>query len=329
MRCRGMAPAPRRRYESTLRGESGESGEAMNDQSDRERALAGLGYGIAAYLIWGLLPAFMRLLVAVPPVEILAHRIVWSVLLLAGVVTLVRGWPKVAAVLRAPRLLGVMTLTALLIAGNWLLYIWAVNSAHVIETSLGYFINPLLNVALGVVVLGERLGRAQLVSVALAGAGVLYLGLAQGGVPWIALGLAISFSLYGLVRKMAPVDPLTGLFAETLLLAPAALTLLLYLGAEGRGTFGGDTATSGLLIASAMLTAGPLLMFAAAGKRLRYATIGLLQYIAPTMQFLLAVLLFREPLTEAHFVAFPLIWLGLAIFAYDAVAKARVPGVVR
>ncbi|MDO9488995.1 MAG: EamA family transporter RarD, partial [Sphingomonadaceae bacterium] len=238
----------------------------MNDQSDRKRALAGLGYGIAAYLIWGLLPAFMRLLVAVPPVEILAHRIVWSVLLLAGVVTLMRGWSRVVAVLRTPRLLGVMTLTALLIAGNWLLYIWAVNSAHIIETSLGYFINPLLNVALGVVVLGERLGRAQLVSVALAGAGVLYLGLAQGGVPWIALGLAISFSLYGFVRKMAPVDPLTGLFAETLLLAPAALTLLLYLGAEGRGSFGGDPATSGLLVASAALTAGPLLMFAAAGK---------------------------------------------------------------
>ncbi len=301
----------------------------MNDQADRERALAGLGFGLAAYAIWGLLPAFLKLLVAVPPVEILAHRIVWSVLLLAGVVTLARGWPRAVAVLRTPRLLGVLVLTALLIGGNWLLYIWAVNSAHVIETSLGYFINPLLNVALGVVVLGERLGRAQLVSVALAAAGVLYLGLAQGGVPWISLGLAVSFSLYGLVRKMAPVDQLTGLFAETLLLAPAALVLLLALGAQGRGSFGADAGTDLLLLASAALTAAPLLMFAAAGKRLRYATIGLLQYIAPTMQFLLAVLLFREPLAPAHLIAFPLIWTGLAIFALDALAKSRAPGVVR
>lgn len=301
----------------------------MNDQTDRDRALAGLGFGLAAYTIWGLLPAFLKLLVAVPPVEILAHRIVWSVLLLGAVVTMVRGWPRAMAVLRAPRLLGVLVLTALLIGGNWLLYIWAVNSAHVIETSLGYFINPLLNVALGVLVLGERLGRAQLASVALAGAGVLYLGLAQGGVPWISLGLAISFSLYGLVRKMAPVDPLTGLFAETLLLAPAALVLLLTLGAQGRGSFGADGATDLLLLASAALTAGPLLMFAAAGKRLRYATIGLLQYIAPTMQFLLAVLLFREPLSPAHLVAFPLIWTGLAIFALDALAKSRAPAIVR
>ncbi len=301
----------------------------MNDQTDRDRALAGLGFGLAAYTIWGLLPAFLKLLVAVPPVEILAHRIVWSVLLLGAVVTMVRGWPRAMAVLRAPRLLGLLVLTALLIGGNWLLYIWAVNSAHVIETSLGYFINPLLNVALGVLVLGERLGRAQLASVALAGAGVLYLGLAQGGVPWISLGLAISFSLYGLVRKMAPVDPLTGLFAETLLLAPAALVLLLTLGAQGRGSFGADGATDLLLLASAALTAGPLLMFAAAGKRLRYATIGLLQYIAPTMQFLLAVLLFREPLSPAHLVAFPLIWTGLAIFALDALAKSRAPAIVR
>lgn len=295
----------------------------INEQADRDRTLVGLGFGIGAYLVWGLLPAFMKLLVAVPPVEILAHRIAWSVLLLGGVVTAVGGWPRVTAVLRTPRLVGVLALTALLIAGNWLLYIWAVNSAHVIETSLGYFINPLLNVALGVVVLGERLGRAQLVSVVLAAAGVLYLGLAQGGVPWIALGLAISFSLYGLVRKMAPVDPLTGLFAETLLLAPAALALLLTLGAQGRGSFGHDTTLSLLLVASAALTAVPLLMFGGAGKRLRYATIGLLQYIAPTIQFLLAVLLFREPLRDAHLIAFPLIWAGLAIFAIDALRAER------
>ncbi len=295
----------------------------MNEEAARDRATTGLFYGLAAYGIWGLLPAFMKLLVTVPPVEILAHRIIWSALLLGIVVSVVRGWRQVAAVLRSARLVGVLIVTALLIGGNWLLYIWAVNSGHVLESSLGYFINPLVNVALGVAVLGERLGRVQLVAVAFAAAGVLYLGLAQAGVPWISLGLAVSFSLYGLFRKMAPVDPLTGLFVETLLLAPASLALILYLGRLGTGSFGVDTHIDLLLLLSGALTAAPLLMFSAAAKRLRYATLGLLQYIAPTMQFLLAVFAFHERLTHAHLVAFALIWTGLAIFAGQALRAER------
>ena len=295
----------------------------MQQQSDQDRATVGLLYGLTAYGIWGLLPAFMKLLVTVPPVEILAHRIIWSGLLLGGVVTAVRGWRQVGAVLRSARLVAVMVLTALLIGGNWLLYIWAVNSGHVLEASLGYFINPLVNVALGVAVLGERLGRVQRVAVGFAAAGVLYLGLAQGGVPWISLGLAISFSLYGLFRKMAPVDPLTGLFVETLLLAPASLTFILYLGRLGTGSFGTETHIDLLLLVSGVLTAAPLLMFSAAAKRLRYATLGLLQYIAPTMQFLLAVFAFHERLTPAYLVAFVLIWTGLAIFAAQALRAER------
>jgi chloramphenicol-sensitive protein RarD len=294
---------------------------AMHPRPARPPAATGLLLGLGAYGIWGLLPAFLKLLGAVAPTEILAHRILWSLLLLGAIIAIARRWEAVAAVLRSARLLGVLLLTATLIGGNWLLYIWAVNSAHVLETSLGYFINPLLNVALALLVLGERLSRAQAAAVALAAAGVLYLGIAQGGVPWISLGLAVSFGLYGLFRKMAPVDPLTGLFVETLLMAPAAILYVALLG--GAGSFGHEPTGSLLLVLSGVLTAVPLLMFAAAAKRLRYATIGLLQYLAPTMQFLLAVLAFGEPLTRAHGVAFAFIWIGLAIFAADALRAER------
>lgn len=295
----------------------------MNGQSEQDRVVTGLLLGLGAYLVWGLLPAFLKLLAEAPPLQILAHRIVWSALLLAAVVTAARRWRKVAVALRTPRLLAILAVTAALIAGNWLIYIWAVNSGHVLETSLGYFINPLLNVALGVLVLRERLAPAQLAAVALAAAGVIYLGFAQGVVPWVSLGLAVAFGLYGLLRKMAPVDPLSGLFVETLLLTPAALGFLLMLAAQDHGSFGADLRLSLLLVASGAVTAAPLLMFAAAGKRLRYATIGLLQYVAPTLQFLLAVLAFGEALTAAHLVAFGLIWAGLAIFATDALRAER------
>lgn len=293
----------------------------MDNRSNQERATAGLLFGLGAYSIWGLLPIFMKLLTAVPAVEILVHRVIWSALLLALIVTGARGWRQVAATFRSLRLLGTLAVTALLIGGNWLLYIWAVNNGHVLETSLGYFINPLLNVALGVIVLRERLGRAQVAAVALAAAGVLYLGIAQGGVPWISLTLAVSFSLYGLFRKMAPVDPLTGLFVETLLLAPASLGVVFHIGAGNH--FGQDAQLSLLLVAAGVLTAVPLLLFAAAGKRLRFTTLGLLQYLAPSMLFLLAVLVYHEPLTHAHLVAFVLIWIGLAIFATDALRAER------
>lgn len=295
----------------------------MNMKSADAPLSAGLVLGLGAYLIWGLLPAFLKTLSSVSPAEVLAHRILWSALLLGGIVVIGRRWGPVAAALRSPRVLGVLALTAALIGGNWLLYIWAVNGGHVLETSLGYFINPLLNVALGMAVLGERLGRVQLFAVLLALAGVLYLALAQGALPWIALALATSFGLYGLLRKMAPVDALSGLLIETLLLAPAALLFAVYLGATGEARFGGDVSVSLLLVSAGAVTAIPLLMFAAAAKRLRFATLGLLQYVAPTMQFLLAVFAFGEALTPAHLVAFALIWSGLAVFAADAINGER------
>lgn len=286
----------------------------------RSDAAVGVVFGLGAYFIWGFLPLYMKAVASVPAPEVLAHRIIWSLLLLAGLVAARRRWQPLLALARDPRTIFLLGITALLIGVNWLIYIWAVNSGHVLDTSLGYFINPLVNVALGVVVLRERLRKAQVGAVLLATLGVGTLAVAQGSLPWISLALAFSFSLYGLIRKMAPADPLTGLLAETALLAPLAL---IYLATFGGGSFGRSTSIDLLLVLSGLATAAPLLMFAAAGKRLRYATLGVLQYIAPTIQFLLAVLLFEEPLSAAHVVTFACIWAGLAIYAADAVAAVR------
>jgi chloramphenicol-sensitive protein RarD len=286
----------------------------------RNEAALGVVLGLGAYLTWGFLPLYMKAVASVPAPDILAHRVIWSLLLLVGVVAVMRRWQPLAALARDPRTLGLLGLTALLIGVNWLTYIWAVNAGHVLETSLGYFINPLVNVALGVFVLRERLRPAQVGAVGLAATGVIILAIAQGSLPWISLALAFSFSLYGLIRKMAPADPLTGLLAETALLAPLSL---IYLATLGAGSFGKSASIDALLIFSGLATALPLLLFAAAGKRLRYATLGLLQYLAPTIQFLLAVLLFKEPLSGAHLITFACIWGGLAIYAADAVRAAR------
>ena len=238
----------------------------------RNEAALGVLFGLGAYFTWGFLPLYLKTLVSVPATEVLAHRVIWSLLLLAAVVAAMRRWQPLVALARDPRTIVLLGITSLLIGVNWLIYIWAVNSGHVLETSLGYFINPLVNVALGVIVLGERLRKAQIGAVSLAAAGVVILAVAQGSLPWISLALAFSFSLYGLIRKMAPADPLTGLLAETALLAPLAL---IYLVTLGGGSFGQSGSIDLLLILSGAVTAAPLLMFAAAGKRLRYATLGL------------------------------------------------------
>ena len=287
----------------------------------RSQGAIGVAFGLGAYFTWGFLPLYLKAVASVPAVEVLAHRVIWSLLLLAALVVAMRRWQPLVRLARDPRTLMLLGLTSLLIGVNWLIYIWAVNSGHVLETSLGYFINPLVNVALGVLVLRERLRKAQIGAVSLAALGVAILAIAQGSLPWISLALAFSFSLYGLIRKMATADPLTGLLAETALLAPVALA---YLAMIGGGRFGaGSLSIDLLLILSGVVTAAPLLMFAAAGKRLRYATLGLLQYIAPTIQFLLAVLLFKEELGTAHLVTFACIWVGLAIYAADAVRVTR------
>jgi chloramphenicol-sensitive protein RarD len=284
-----------------------------------ERA-RGVAYAVSTYLAWGLLPLYFKALRPVPAVEVLAHRVVWSLLLLSAVLASRSGVRGFAAPFRR---LPLLAATTALIATNWLVYIWAVQSGRVLEASLGYFVNPLVNVLLGVVFLGEALSARQRGAVALAGAGVLVLVLRAGAFPWIALVLAASFGLYGLLRKRAAIDPVGGLLAETALLAPPAIAYLAFRAASGAGAFGTAPGTSFLLAAAGPITALPLVGFGLAVHRLRLSTMGLVQYLAPTGQFLLAVLLYREPFGPAHAVAFALIWTSLGLYSWDAVARSR------
>ncbi|MBB5684519.1 EamA family transporter RarD [Sphingobium boeckii] len=286
-------------------------------------ARAGLIYGLGAYLIWGLLPAFFKLLHAVSPGEIVGQRVLWSLLFIAGLVALRRSLPALRRALANPRVIGFLAISAMLIGVNWLIYVWAVINGHVLAASLGYFLNPLINVALGMIFLKERLGRVQMASVVLAAIGVAILALGASEGLWISLGLAFTFGFYGLVRKIAPVEALEGLAIETLILAPFALGWLLWLG-QGDGLVFGETTSLSLLLAfGGVLTAVPLLLFAAAARRMPYAELGLLQYVAPTLQFLLAVIAYGEPMTQAHVICFAFIWTGLAIYAAGNVAELR------
>jgi len=282
----------------------------------------GLLLGIGAYVSWGVLPLYFHLLVGVPALQILAHRVLWSVLLLVPLVLVLRRVPAILAAARGRTLL-LLVASAALIAVNWLVYIWATTHGHVLESSLGYFINPLVNVALGVAVLGERLRRMQAVAIGIAGLGVLVLAVTGGGMLWIALALALSFGFYGLLRKVAAIDALGGLTVETLLLAPFAAAVLLSASHAGTNVFGQDPRHDWLLVAAGAVTALPLLMFAAAARRMSYATLGLLQYLAPSLQFLQAVLLFGEPVHLQHIITFVLIWSGCALYVWDSLRAAR------
>lgn len=282
----------------------------------------GIVYAVSAYLIYGFMPIYFKLLAAVPPGETMAHRLVWSVLLLAAIVTASRRWNQVRAALAMPRAPLILMATATLIGVNWLLYIWAVINGHVLETSLGFFIIPLVTVVLGVVALGERLRRAQMVAVGLAGVGVAALAIGQGGNLWISLVLVTSFGIYGLARKVTSIDALSGLLIETALLAPIGLAWLAWVTARGGGAFGADRFTDLLLVFTGVVTALPLLLFIEAARRMPYSLLGPFQYIGPTLQFLQAVLLFGEPFTALHLFTFGCIWTGLAIFAVDGLRSA-------
>ncbi|MEI9852861.1 MAG: EamA family transporter RarD [Sphingomonas sp.] len=282
----------------------------------------GLALGVSAYALWGVLPAYLRLLNGVPAEQVLAHRVLWSLVLLVAVVAALRRVRSVAAAVRGRTLLLLLASSAL-IAVNWLVYIWAVQHAHVLEASLGYFINPLVNVALGLALLGERLRRVQAVAIGVAAAGVAILAVSGGGSIWVSLALALTFGTYGLVRKVVAIDALGGLTVETLLLAPFCLAIVFHAAGTGQGAFGQSFGIDLLLVLAGPVTAAPLLLFAAAARRMPYSTLGLLQYIAPTLQFLQAVLLFGEPLRPAHLVTFALIWAGCALYAWDSLRAAR------
>ncbi|MET0307280.1 MAG: EamA family transporter RarD [Sphingomonas sp.] len=287
----------------------------------------GLALGISAYALWGVLPLYLHLLKDVPALQVLAHRVLWSLLLLAVIVAVLRKGSAILAAARQGRTLLLLTASALLIGVNWAVYIWAVQTDHVLEASLGYFINPLVNVALGVAVLGERVRRIQGVAIAIAAIGVLVLAFDGAGSLWIPLTLAASFGLYGLVRKIAAIDALGGLTVETLLLAPVCAAWLAYAASTGEGAFGHSRHLDTLLVLAGAVTATPLLLFAAAARRMPYATLGLLQYIAPSLQFLEAVLLFGEPVHTVHLVTFALIWSGCALYAWDSVRAFRAPAI--
>ncbi|HTG37603.1 EamA family transporter RarD [Sphingomonas sp.] len=284
----------------------------------------GLFQASGAYLIWGLLPLYFLLLKVVDAGEIVANRVVWSLALLFAIVALMRRGGRLRLALSSGRTLRLLTLSAALISVNWLVYIWSVQHAHVLEASLGYFLNPLVNVVLGVLVLRERLSRPQMAAVVLAALGVLVLALEAGDGLWISLTLAITFGLYGLVRKVAPVESIEGLTIETLVLTPFAIAYLLWLGGRDALTFGDDMVTTALLVVAGVVTAIPLLLFAAGARRLPYSVLGLLQYLAPTLQFLLAITLLGEHMTTAHAICFALIWSGLAVFVMGSIRRPRV-----
>ena len=288
----------------------------------RQESLIGTAAALGAFGIWGVAPIYFNFVKAASPLEVLAHRIVWTVLLMAGLLLLPGPRRALRALLASRRWL-VYLLTTTLISGNWLLFIWAVTHQRILEVSLGYFINPLVNVLLGVTFLHESLNRRQLAAVLLAIVGCANLVLGYGALPWVSLTLAISFGIYTLVRKKAAIDPVVGLLVETALLAPLALAYLLWLGHFGLGQFGAGWAMTLLLLASGAVTGVPLVLFMYGAQRLTLSTIGLLQYLAPTMHFLVAVLLYREPFTTAHMVTFACIWAGLALYSYDAAVRAR------
>ena len=296
----------------------------MQPENAREgsRAWVGVAYAAGAYLCWGLFPLYFRALHGVPAPEILAHRIAWSVAFLLLVVTVRRHWPELRRQL-SPGVVGRLAVSAALISANWLIYIWAVNAEHVLDASLGYFVNPLVSVLLAVVFLREPLSRRQIVAIALAAVGVLFLVIRAGRFPWVALSLALTFGLYGLIRKRVPVDATVGLLTEVLVLAPLALGYLGLLGASGHSHFLETPGRTALLASAGIVTAVPLLWFANGVRRLRLSTVGLLQYLNPTIQFTIAVAIFGEPLGSAHRFAFACIWVALAIYTSEALGLGR------
>lgn len=292
-------------------------------KSDGEQR-AGLLYGIGAYGMWGIVPLFWPLLKPSGAAEILAHRMVWSLALVAVALLALKRWNWMRELIRQPRKLGLITVAAAAITVNWGLYIWAVNSGHVVEASLGYFINPLVTIAMGVLLLKERLRRAQWAAVGTGFAAVLVLAIGYGQPPWISLVLAFSFATYGLVKKKVNIGALESLAAETAIQFLPALGFLLWLGADGSATLGTHGAGhAALLVATGVVTAAPLICFGAAAIRVPLSTLGLLQYLAPVFQFLLGILYFHEEMPAERWAGFGLVWLALTCLTWDALRTAR------
>lgn len=284
----------------------------------------GFAFALTAYLLWGVLPFFMKAVAHIPASEVVAHRIVWSVPLAGLVLILLGRTGDIKAALRSPRMLGMATLTAVLITVNWGIYVWAIGAGRAIETALGYYINPLFSIFLGAVLLKEKPDRAQMVAIALAAVAVAVLAFDAGGLPWVSIGLCLSWGFYAFFRKTLPVGPNQGFFLEVLLLSVPAVGYIIWLEATGQGHFG-DTGTTDVLwlLACGIVTAVPLMIYANGAKLLRLSTIGIMQYIAPTMIFVIAVFVFGEPFGTATLIAFILIWAALFVYSGSMLRTAR------
>jgi chloramphenicol-sensitive protein RarD len=291
----------------------------LNDKTVK----AGAIFAVAAYFMWGIAPLYFKLLQAMPAQEILMHRIVWSALVLVILVFLSGKLTQVKNAIRDIKVMSVLLLSGLLLAANWLLFIWAINSDHLLDASLGYYINPLINVFLGRLFFQEKLRRLQQVAVGLAFIGVAILILSYGQVPWIALALAVSFSVYGLLRKKVAVDSLPGLLLETLMMLPFALFYWISFSSDLSNLTSNDWSLNITLISAGIVTTAPLLCFTAAARRLRYSTLGFFQYMGPSIMFVMAVWLFNEPLDQARLTTFAFVWLALLLFSYDSYRAYR------
>ncbi len=284
----------------------------------------GLAFAVSAYFLWGFLPLYLKALDHIPPVEVVAHRIVWSVPVAGVVLIAIRRTGALRAALREPKMLVMAFVTAALISVNWSIYVWAIASGRTLDAALGYYINPLFSIALGAVLLGERLSRAQGVAIVLAAAAVAVLTLDAGVVPWAAVGLTVTWGFYAFFKKSLPIGPNQGFLLEVLILLLPALGYIAWLAADGRGHFlTGPALDTWLLLGCGLVTAIPLMLYANGAKGLRLGTIAMLQYLAPTMIFLVAVFVFREPFGAARAITFPMIWAALAIYSISMLRQMR------
>ena len=291
-------------------------------EADHHRT--GFALGLLAYALWGVLPLYFKAIEVLPATDIVAHRVIWSLPFLAVLTALTRAWPKVLAAILDRRTVGILFVTALLIAGNWLLYVYAVTSGRILAASFGYYLNPLANVLLGRFVLHEKLNRLQWTAVAIAAGGISVLAAGALGQLWISLTLCATFALYGLLRKIVAADAVTGLAIETAILFPLALVWLGWRYSSGAAVMGTSETLTVLLLLAGIVSTTPLLLFTAAAKRLQYSTLGMLQFIAPTLQFLVA-LLYGERITIAHVIAFPAIWIALGLYVTALLRAPRLP----
>ncbi|PIJ50787.1 EamA family transporter [Erwinia sp. OLTSP20] len=291
---------------------------------DTRQTRQGILFALGAYFIWGIAPAYFKTIQQVAADEIMTHRVIWSFFFMLILLSISRSWSRVRTVLRQPRKVLLLGVTAVTIGGNWLLFIWAVNNHHILESSLGYFINPLVNVLIGMMFLGERFRRLQWLAVILAGCGVFIQLWKFGSVPWISLGLALSFSFYGLIRKQLAVDAQTGMLLETSwLLIPSAIYLFCFADSPTSHLDQNPLTLNLLLVAAGIVTTIPLLLFTAACARLRLSTVGFFQYLGPTLMFLLAVMFYGETLSQDKAITFAFIWSALALFILDAMLAMR------